>query len=299
MEEIIEEINKERLDILNSSEYNLARRTIIFKNLLKKGKIISLIKRVYKTKRTNQLSLKKYVEYGPVIKNKYDCRKKRIAIYTCVTGDYDAINEPFFDYNNVDYFFITDNEVKENESKWRFININEYVDKNMSVINKNRYAKLNPHIFFQGKYDYSIYLDGNIEILSDLRTMINSVNDKYGIAMHNHRNRNCIYKETKLCILRGKGNKQYLKKQIEKYKKMKFPKEYGMLEANLIVVNLDNNEAEKLLKEWWNEFLETKSGRDQISLIYTLWKNNIKTSDLATLGSNIYSNPKIFIKKHN
>ena len=33
--------------------------------------------------------------------------------------------------------------------------------------------------------------------------------------------------------------------------------------------------------------------RDQLSLPYTLWKNNIKMNILTTLGDNVYKNPKI------
>ena len=47
-----------------------------------------------------------------------------------------------------------------------------------------------------------------------------------------------------------------------------------------------------------NEFVESGSLRDQISLPYVLWKNNINIKQVSTLGNNVYQNSKLFKIDH-
>ena len=116
--------------------------------------------------------------------------------------------------------------------------------------------------------------------------------------MHKHRNRDDIYAEYKVCKLLKKGNINQMKKQINCYKDNGFPKKYGMLEANVIVCNLKNNFGKKIMNEWWEEFKLRNSGRDQISLIFILWKNKIKVNEISNLGYDVYNNPIFWIYEH-
>ena len=70
------------------------------------------------------------------------------------------------------------------------------------------------------------------------------------------------------------------------------------MEATIILSDLKNNNAKEIFEEWWNEFYNSKSYRDQIAFPYILWKKNIKVSELATLGNNVYRNPKFRIDVH-
>ena len=71
-----------------------------------------------------------------------------------------------------------------------------------------------------------------------------------------------------------------------------------MLEATIIVTDLKNKVAKKLLNDWWDEFISTESLRDQISLQYIVWKNKLKIDDIGVLGNNLYRNPKFRVNIH-
>lgn len=297
----IEIINKERLELINSNEYNTGRRIIKIWKMIKKFQIIKLIYEIKKHKEINKMSSKNLKQYDMIRKNNINYEEKKIVVYTCITGNYDKVFDNYFWSDNVDYVLFSDSkELCNRDSNWKRIDISE-IDKikKMSLVEKNRYIKLHPYEFFQNKYDYAIYIDGNIQIVSDIRKLINGISDDYGIAMHRHRDRIDIYNEFKVCKILKKGNYINLKKQIKSYKEEGFPKNYGMLEANVIYIDLKNNTGSAIMESWWKEFFYRKSGRDQISLPYVLWKQQIETSKIATLGSNVYKNPIFFIDKHN
>ena len=116
--------------------------------------------------------------------------------------------------------------------------------------------------------------------------------------MFRHHSRKCIYIEEKACLLQNKGNKDKIIEQINKYKSDNFPANFGLLEGTIIVSNLKSKKAKNLLIDWWNEFYESESLRDQLSLPYVLWKNNYKIDDIGFLGNNIRACPKLLFFSH-
>ena len=79
---------------------------------------------------------------------------------------------------------------------------------------------------------------------------------------------------------------------MEKYEKEGFPHNFGLCEASIIVVDLDNPNSKKLMNDWWNELLNSGSGRDQIALPYVIWKNGMRMDDIGWLGDDLFANPK-------
>jgi hypothetical protein len=71
-----------------------------------------------------------------------------------------------------------------------------------------------------------------------------------------------------------------------------------MNEANLIVTDLKNENAIRLLDEWWNEFVRSETMRDQLVWPYVLWKNGFTLNDVGCLGDDIYKNYKLEIVRH-
>ena len=157
---------------------------------------------------------------------------------------------------------------------------------------------MHPKELFEN-YDYTIYIDGNIRIISDISNFVRCTNEKTGLAFHRHYARNCVYREKEACKLYKKGNESKLQQQIQRYKDNGFPKEYGLLECNVIVTDLKNLNAINILNNWWDEFYLSESKRDQISLPYILWKLNYKMDDIGSLGNNVRENMKLEILNHN
>ena len=57
----------------------------------------------------------------------------------------------------------------------------------------NRFCKMHPFELFPG-YDFAVYIDGNVEIVSDVTALYKIAHEsKLGIAMHSHNLRQCIY----------------------------------------------------------------------------------------------------------
>ena len=292
----VEFLNKDYLELVESKEYKLGRRLTTVSNLLKKGRIFTLIKRT-----CNFIRCRKYSNHPTNflnISNKVDITNKKIAVYTCMVGDYDYIRKPKYISENCDYYLITDTDAKYNVYQKRKISTEIKREYHNNPILINRYFKMHPFEIFEN-YDYAIYVDSNVEIISDITKLIKNINEDYGLALHASSNMNSIYDEIKLYNILKKGNYKKMKTQAKRYKKENFPDKYGMLDCNVIVFDLKNLNAIKITSDWWVEYLKSESLRDKLSLPYVLWKNNVPVMELTGLGSNIYINPIIRVnKKH-
>ena len=236
-----------------------------------------------------------FIDFGEPIRIHNDSDKK-IAIYSCITGNYDDVLDPLVIEDNCDYILFTNND-RIKSDVWKIRKIPDAILELKDNAKINRYVKLHPKKLLK-EYDYSIYIDGNIKIISNISTFIDKINDKTGLAIHRHTHNTCIFQEVNDCIAYGKGNKKNLKEQVNKYKKEGFPKEYGILQCNVLVSDLNNANSEKIFNAWWDEYFTSQSGRDQIALPYVLWKNHIKIDDIGNLGDDISKNRKIKVKEH-
>ena len=294
----IEELNLENIELKQSKEYRIGKDIIKFKKMLKKFQLITII-----TKKINRKKVDKLNIHGELENNfKYDKslekkEKPKIVVYTCITGRYDKLVSPFLKFNNIDYIAFTDNKEEDNKI-WKIKDIPDNIKKIEDNVLINRYIKFHPQELFKGKYDYSIYIDGNIKVISDLTPLVYAVNPKTGMALHRHRFRNCIYNEVEVCRLIKKGNYNKMKKQINKYREEGFPKAFGLYECNVIVCDLNNKNSETITTSWWDNFLNSESYRDQIILPYVVWKNGFEFDDIGSLGNNVYKNPKIRMEEH-
>lgn len=300
--EAIETLNKEYKKLLCSPvlERDRKRRKII--DYLKHLKIISLFKMIMLRSRLSFI-YEMYPEkengiYG-FLQEYYDnssLKSSRIAVYYCIVGNYDNFQEPLFRPHNIDYYLFTDRPISSD-----IIIVKSIPEKlrDLSPSDINRYIKMHPKEFFDG-YDYSIYLDGNVRVISDIRQWLVPASEAAsGIAMHLHPSRDCLFDEAEVCMQIGKGNKVKILKQIEEYESAGMPKHFGLFEATAIVVNLASEEAVQLLNEWYIEYRNNESGRDQLALPYIIWKKGLPFNCIGILGSNIKDSKLLHIStKH-
>ncbi len=220
----------------------------------------------------------------------------RIAVYTVIFGKYDKLLEPFCVPDNIDYYLVTDQEIDLSNSKWKARNISTFQEKlsKLSNAEKNRFFKMHPHLLFP-EYTYTIYLDGNVQPVSDLTEFINKISD-CGISAHRHSIRDCVFEEAKVAAAIGKDSKSNLERHAKHMEENGLPKHYGMLECN-VLARKKGSPCNEIMEIWWKEFC-SHSKRDQLSLPYVLYKFNIPISDVATLGPNVYENPAIRVYTH-
>lgn len=297
----IEELNLEIIDLKESNEYLKGKTVIKFTNLIKKFKFITLFKAI--NKKIRKRKLKNYIDYeateNDFVTNLDMNNKPKIVIYTCITGGYDKLISPFLKLENIDYVAFSDNKEDKNED-WTIREIPENIKELKNNILINRYLKFHPYeLFEKERYDYAIYIDGNIKVVSDFTDMTYVVNEKTGLAMHRHYLRDNISNEIETCRILKKGNYKKLKEQVNRYKSEGFPDNFGMLECNVIVSDLKNEKGQLLLENWWKEFKNSESYRDQIALPYVIWKQGYKIEDVGNLGKNIRKNGKVRIILHN
>lgn len=292
--EALELLNKENKDFIkNSKEYQIGRKLCKLMGLLNYH---NLKKEIKERKAHKLLPEIDYEEDKDTIFTYCHKKNVKIAIYTCIIGNYDSPIAPLFTDYNCEYFLYTDNEKLETKI-WQKRNIPEDILKLKDNTLINRYVKFHPHALFQD-FDYSIYVDGNILIVSDVSSFINTISDN-GISIHKHQSRRCIYDELIQCQAVGKGNINKLKEQVQRYKAEGMPEDYGLLECNVLVSDLKNEKAKKIFNLWWSEFLNSGGKRDQISLPYILWKEGITTDAIGTLGNSVAENSKLKIINHN
>lgn len=285
------------LEFLRTENINL-KATRVYKLGVKiDGFLVALKNRSLGTYFTMQSNYRKIAKYACNIEipkdnfvyGQYPVNKK-FVVYTCITGNYDHLLSPLYVHSDIDYIAYTDSS-STSSGAWDA----RPIPNNLKGLNNNalinRYFKFHPHELFS-EYDYAIYIDGNMRVVSDLRNMVNRINGETGLAFHRHGVRKCIYKEAEVCRILGKGNYQKISEQLKRYEREGFPHEFGLYEANVILTELRNTESKRILDAWWDEFCKSESFRDQLALPYVVWKCGHKFDDIGNLGFHVNNSPK-------
>lgn len=242
-----------------------------------------------------RLSIDSNKENNYLRKSNYFSNEK-IVIYTSIFGEYDSLAEPLSVPDNCEYYIITDQEVSD-KSIWKKYDFSKFSNEisKLSNIEKNRYFKMHPHLLFPD-YNYSIYIDGNIKIITDLTEYIYYI-EEGGFAAHLHSKRDCVFDEFDAVKIFKKDTKENIEYYRKLLMKRNMPRHYGMLECNVLVREHNNEKCIEIMKEWWKEFcISTK--RDQLSLPYVLFKYGYRIEDIGKLGTNIFLNPSFRIERH-
>ena len=194
--------------------------------------------------------------------------KANLVVYTCITGNYDVLQNPLYCNSDLTYICFTNNR-ELHSNIW---NIQYISDNGLDNIHLARYVKFFPHILLK-EYDTSIWVDGKYQIKADLREYLVKYEKTKSMLCFPHPQRDCIYDEAKECKHIKKCVPEDVDRQIDKYKKMKYPVKNGLYETGCIVRNHQDEVIQTIMSDWWRE-LVNYSYRDQISLPYVLWKLN-------------------------
>ena len=146
-------------------------------------------------------------------------------------------------------------------------------------------------------YDYSLWIDGNIDIkTSYIFECVDKVRSKnIDISSPPHFEKDCIYNEADTIIEVKLDDENIVNKQIKLYREEGFPEHYGLNETNIMYRNHKSDKVISIMEEWW-QFIENYSKRDQLSLSYVLWKNNMSLNYLT--DTNIRLDTKNFEAFH-
>lgn len=292
---MIENLNLEFISLYHSNDVRLMRNFHRLKNLNLKD-----ISRLVKKKITASIGDKKikkniiprkeqdfFYNFGNPMEN------IKVAVYTCITKNYDVPKPPIYIEKDTKYFLFTDN-LEKKYTIWE----NKKIDCKNYENDANRFYKFHPNLF-KSDYDFAIYIDGNVKVVSDVTTLCSIAREsKTGIAMHRHHERDCIYEEGLACKYYKRGNIDKINIALDKMKDDGFPRRFGLCEATIIVYDLKNINSIKLANEWWNLYHKSEAKRDQIFFPYLLWKNGYTMDDVGNLGNDLWKNPKFVIYGH-
>lgn len=214
-------------------------------------------------------------KYKPFVINKINHKSNSRVIYTCITGNYDELIQHNCTNLNYDYICFTDNDELLKQQKVGTWEIKPLFFDKLDDTKNARWHKTHPHILFPN-YEYSIWIDSNGNILSD---KIFNIAEK-DLLIPKHFSRNCIYDEALACIIGKKETLHNISAIVDILEENKMPKNYGLNETNILLRRHNVPQIIKLMDEWWS-YIEKYTKRDQLSLSYVLWKNDISIDDIS------------------
>lgn len=214
----------------------------------------------------------------------------RGVVYTCVTGGYDEIKIPEYKDDSFDYVLLTD----QRDFKSDFWTV-RYIDNpdNLSKVKLARKNKILAHEMFD-EYDFSIYIDGKVQIVGDMKEFIEKYSRGSGMLCFPHFLKNSLDEELDDLIRMGKDKTEVMQKQVFGYLSEGFPMHYGMTDTCVLIRNHKDTQLRKVMETWWDE-LYRGSHRDQLSFSYSCWKNNYVYDCCDLL---VMDNPYVFAGGH-
>lgn len=230
-------------------------------------------KEVKERKYKHDLSPKQWIEkYGKLWKTneEIEMTRNRKVVYTCITGNYEPLDDPFFISEGFDYVCFTDSKIKSD--MWEVRPIPDEL-KSLTPVKKQRCIKVNPHKYLK-EYDLSIWVDGSVKLTADLNKFLTEkCSEDASIFIPNHPSRKCIYQEMIACERQKKDTHANIEPQRIRYREERFPENYGLVQSNIIIRKHNEPDCIRLMETWWEE-IRKGSHRDQLSFNYAAWKNS-------------------------
>ncbi len=206
------------------------------------------------------------------------------VIYTCLTGTYDELRQPLAISLDYDYVCFSDSMPAGRNGVW---DVRPIPFKTCNKVLLSRYPKLQPHKVLP-EYDYSLYMDANVQIRT--AEFYDVVNRRIAagdlIAQVPHVERKCVYQEIHVCWavnLISIWQNIILRFRLHR---MKMPKDFGLMENNLILRKHNDPLVIEISDAWWKEFCTGPTRRDQLSLMPIYWLKKFYPSLLFGDGKN-------------
>ena len=299
--EALEAVNCDYNELLSSREYRAGKRLLKLERALRSFDVKALAgfaKSLSAQGKVNGMGGAVGAHAAPAVGEREvaSARSSSVTVYACVTNGYDVPHAPLYAPSWLRPVLFVDEATSSlvHDPGWLSIRRVEREPSLVASRNPNRYCKMHPGEFFDS--DFSIYTDGNVQVISDLADWCAIARaSETGVAMHAHSSRECAYDEASACIASKRGDPAAIRRQMERYESEGFPHNFGMREATVIVADLRNSTSAKLLSAWWDEYVSSGSGRDQLALPYVLWKMGFTADSVACLGPNVWNSPKLRI----
>lgn len=225
----------------------------------------------------------------------------KIAVYTCIVGNYDDLKQPKVIDKQCDYFYLGFDK-PDYLGVYQWIDIAPYLEREkLDCTRANRYCKLHPHLFFTD-YKYSIYLDGGFEIRESIAGLVRKIgNVGLGLYGKGHSGDVDTYGEAVFRLITetmSGDDRSVVIKQMEKYAREGFPRNFGSSHNAVVAREHNNPDCIRIMDTWWNELMN-ECRRDELSFFYSVWKNGFHSEDIGNLGWTLRDTPEFKELGHN
>ena len=198
----------------------------------------------------------------------------QFVIYTVQTGGYDTIQQPLVVDERFDYILFTDEIKSPHIGIWQ-VHAIPYVNEDKTRL--SRYPKMHPNKLFP-EYKASLYIDANIQITGSriYDRVVECYEQGVDWAGIKHPYRDCIYDEA--YVVYGLDTERNIFRWCHRLRQENYPRHRGMFENN-VIFRIHNEKTKRVNAMWWNLY-EEYTRRDQLTLMYVLWKRPDITTDL-------------------
>ncbi len=216
------------------------------------------------------------------------------AIYTCITGGYDDLILHNYQDKSWDYICFTDSKSLLKQGKVGPWTIKPLQFRKLDNVRNARWHKTHPHKLLP-EYEYSIWLDGNINVTGPLlfKNAQKCIDEHRMISVPEHPKRRCIYDEAITVKALRKDIPEVVDAEIAELKRLGFPQNMGLNETNILFRFHNDRRCVRIMNDWF-DFIQRFSRRDQLSFNYALWKNNYRMKDFSKKRDVRY-NPDNFV----
>ena len=179
----------------------------------------------------------------------------RIAVYTCIIGGYDELQQPVAPAEGFDFIcFVGKGEKTAGRiGAWE---IRELPETFGNPALDSRWPKMHPHLLLPD-YDCSVWIDGNVALLDGTLYRAARIKAVAGVKYSgvSHPDRDCAYEEARKCL-----DMKYL--SVFGLLRVWFflwtrglPRHAGLMENNLIFRRHNDPDIVALDELWWDRVL--------------------------------------------
>lgn len=220
-----------------------------------------------------------------------------IVVYTCILGGFDSLRPPLVPPEpGVRFICFTDVPVLPDVPPWEYRPVHRAGNNSRT----SRLPKILPHLVLP-PCDYSIWLDGNLQLRKPASEIVNAEMRFDDWAAHRHPARGCVYSEGDLLreLKRDRPEEwpnmdaALLNAELDHYRAIGFPPNLGTLTANGVIIRRHTPAVNALNERWWKLF-ERGCGRDQLSFPVALWQSEKSvTVNRMTHYPDVYASPLV------
>ena len=193
------------------------------------------------------------------------------VVYTSLTAGYDDLKQPVSVRPDYDYICFSNDIPGPSVGVWQIRRIPFDSDKGTRL---TRFPKLNPHLVLPD-YEYSLWVDANLELTDAVMKRADQlIAEKVLLAMVPHSDRNCVYQEARCLTRRLIDNPNTIFRQTCFLLKSGLPENRGLFVC-CCMLRKHNDPAIKAFSQSWWDLYSRYSYRDQMSVMYALWKNEL------------------------